>query len=75
MIKYLKILSFFLIVLINGNTILAQIPKDTSVKYTPIILKNDNPILAALDSLAVLKCYQKSDFTCDIKNLININIL
>ena len=44
--------------------------KDTSSSsYKHPVMLKDNPIVASLDSLALLKCFEKSHITGDVKTL------
>ena len=61
--KYLKvfILAVIGIFFSNNSVLLAQTAKDTSVSTVKVpIIQKDNPIVAALDSLALLKCFEQS---------------
>lgn len=54
----------------HNNALLAQTAKDTSVStYKATIIQKDNPIVAALDSLALLKCFEQSGSTASNKDL------
>jgi len=62
------IVLVFSLFVISFNAHSAPTLKDTSSRKNPVILK-DNPIVASLDSLALLKCFEKSHFTTDVKTL------
>ncbi|MGD0709688.1 MAG: LysM peptidoglycan-binding domain-containing protein [Bacteroidales bacterium] len=70
--KHLNVLLLFIFSLfaISSEAKSAPSVKDTSTtsKKHSVLLK-DNPIVAALDSLALLKCFQKSHTTIDIMSL------
>jgi membrane-bound lytic murein transglycosylase D len=74
--KHLKVLRLVIILALHifSQLLNAQTTKDTiqAQNNTFVILK-DNPIVAALDSLSVLKCFPKSNFTTDIKSLNKYN--
>jgi len=74
--NYRKILSFvvFAALLSQCSLLIAQTRKDTSsIKYTPPVFIKDNPITATLDSLSLLKCFEKSTFTTNSKTLNKYN--
>ncbi len=70
--KYKKarlILSFFAIS-IFVSSVSAQNISDTSViKYKAPVVSKDNPIAAALDSVANLRCFEKNTFSTDVSKL------
>ena len=67
--KVLRLIGFAAL-WISGSHLAAQSSKDTSITASKaILISKDNPIVAALDSLSVVKCFQKSDFTADNKTL------
>ncbi|MFA4851183.1 MAG: LysM peptidoglycan-binding domain-containing protein [Bacteroidales bacterium] len=70
--KHLKVLLFIVIsaFYLFSHLLNAQTTKDTiQTKSNAFVILKDNPIVAALDSLSVLKCFQKSNFATDVKNL------
>jgi len=69
--KHLKVLLLVVIsaLYLFSHLLNAQTTKDTiQTKNNTFVILKDNPIVAALDSLSVLKCFEKSNFTTDIRN-------
>jgi len=74
--KHLKL--FLPIVILTlylfGNSLCAQIANDTiSPKINATVILKDNLIAAALDSLSVLKCFEKSCSNANVKSLNKYN--
>ncbi len=74
--KHLKVLIIiaFAAFCFQGSILAKPLNRDTSkTKYIPPVIAKDNPIVAALDSLSVLKCFEKSNFSRENKILNKYN--
>ncbi|NTW33393.1 MAG: LysM peptidoglycan-binding domain-containing protein [Bacteroidetes bacterium] len=72
MMKLLKALLIivFIAFQVLTDTVSAQMNKDTvSSLFKPMVLLKDNPVIAALDSMATLKCFEKYNSTSSTNEL------
>ena len=72
-IKIVYLIAFILLIW-EGPFLYAQSVKDTIGKsVSSFVLNKDNPIVEALDSLAILKCFENCNFSTNTKKLNKYN--
>ena len=58
--KILLLLVFITYIFISGKLTGQNISNAKDTGFVPVVIKKDNPIVAALDSLALLNCFEKA---------------